>query len=884
MDIEKTYEHSAVETRLYKRWEDNKYFHAAPNANKQPYCIVIPPPNITGQLHMGHALDNTLQDVLIRYKRMSGFETLWLPGTDHASIATEVKIVEQMAKEGLTKQDIGREAFIERAWEWRRLYGSQIVKQLKKLGSSCDWERERFTMDEGCNRAVLKVFVELYNNGLIYRGDRIINWCPDCKTALSDAEVEYTEQQSNLWHVRYEAPDKSYSIVVATTRPETILADSAVAVHPLDERYKDIIGKKVLIPVVGREIPIVADEYVEMEFGTGAVKITPGHDPNDFEVSQRTGVPIMRVFTDDGYINELGGAYEGLTILECREKFVEDLKEAGALVQIVPYTHNVGACYRCRTIIEPLVSKQWFVDMKPLAKPALEAVRNGSIRFEPKRFEKTYFNWMENIRDWCISRQLWWGHRIPAYYCDVCGETIVQESAPWRCTKCGSTNLHQDEDVLDTWFSSGMWPFSTLGYPDETPELEYFYPTSTLVTGYDIIFFWVARMIVFGLEAMEQKPFDTVFVHGIVRDALGRKMSKSIGNGIDPLEVIEKHGADSLRFSLLAGNSAGNDMRFYWEKVEAARNFCNKIFNAARFVLMNVEGAEITALDSTSFDISDKWILHRLNKIISEVTDNLDNFELGLAAQKIYDFIWSEFCDWYIEIAKPRIYGNDSSESLHAKAMLVKVLNDSMKLLHPFMPFITEEVFMHLPGAPETIMRSDWPESKDEFNFSEEAAYMEAVMELTRAIRNLRAEMNVSPAKRISVIIIPKPGMYEVFSAVSGYLNKLAGLKEVTIQTDKVKAPKNSVSAFCTIAEAIIPLEQLVDFDKERERVSKELEKVYAEINRYETKLKNPGFLAGAPETIIEAERTKLKVAYELKNKLAERLSTFENGCVENKP
>ena len=619
MEIGKTYEHSAVETRLYKRWEDNKYFHAVPNANKQPYCIVIPPPNITGQLHMGHALDNTLQDVLIRYKRMSGFETLWLPGTDHASIATEVKIVEQMAKEGLTKQDIGREAFIERAWEWRRLYGSQIVKQLKKLGSSCDWERERFTMDEGCNRAVLKVFVELYNKGLIYRGDRIINWCPDCKTALSDAEVEYTEQQSNLWHVRYEAPDKSYSIVVATTRPETILADTAVAVHPLDERYKDIIGKKVLIPVVGREIPIVADEYVEMEFGTGAVKITPGHDPNDFEVSQRTGVPIMRVFTDDGYINELGGAYEGLTILECREKFVEDLKKAGALVQIVPYTHNVGACYRCRTIIEPLVSKQWFVDMKPLAKPALEAVRNGSIRFEPKRFEKTYFNWMENIRDWCISRQLWWGHRIPAYYCDVCGETIVQESAPWRCTKCGSTKLHQDEDVLDTWFSSGMWPFSTLGYPDETPELEYFYPTSTLVTGYDIIFFWVARMIVFGLEAMEQKPFDTVFVHGIVRDALGRKMSKSLGNGIDPLEVIEKHGADSLRFSLLAGNSAGNDMRFYWEKVEAARNFCNKIFNAARFVLMNVEESEITALDPSSFDISDKWILHRLNKIISEI-------------------------------------------------------------------------------------------------------------------------------------------------------------------------------------------------------------------------------------------------------------------------
>ncbi|MEL7602070.1 MAG: valine--tRNA ligase [Bacillota bacterium] len=875
MDMNKTYDHSAVEQRLYDHWEQSGYFHAAPNPDKKPYCIVIPPPNITGQLHMGHALDNTLQDVLIRYKRMSGFETLWLPGTDHASIATEVKIVEQMAKEGLQKQDIGRERFLERAWEWRRVFGGRIVKQLKKLGSSCDWPRERFTMDEGCNRAVTKVFVELYNKGLIYRGDRIINWCPDCKTALSDAEVEYEEQDSHLWHVRYDAPDKSYSITVATTRPETILGDTAIAVHPDDERYKAIVGKTVVIPVIGREIPIVADEYVEMDFGTGAVKITPAHDPNDFEVSLRTGVPVMRVFTDDGFINDLGGAYAGLKLLECRKKFVADLETAGALVKVEPYSHNVGTCYRCHTTVEPLVSKQWFVDMKPLAKPAIEAVRIGEVRFVPERFDKTYYNWMENIRDWCISRQLWWGHRIPAYYCDACGETIVQETAPERCPKCTSTSLHQDEDVLDTWFSSGMWPFSTLGYPDQTEELKYFYPTSTLVTGYDIIFFWVARMIVFGLEVMKEKPFDTVYVHGIVRDSQGRKMSKSLGNGIDPLEVIEKYGADSLRFSLLTGNAAGSDMRFYWEKVEAARNFCNKVYNAARFVLMNVDGAP-GRMDTALLDSADKWILHRLNTVIAEVTNNLDAFELGLAAQKIYDFIWSEFCDWYIEMAKPRLYGDDETAKAHVRGVLIKTLGDSMKLLHPFMPFITEELYTHLPDAPDTVMLSAWPKAEDVFRFDKEAADMEAVMELIRSIRNLRAQMNVPPAKRIGAILIAKAGMGRVFQESAIYMSRLAGIDDVTVQADKTGIPQNAVSVVCSAVEAFIPLEQLVDIQKELERVEKEIERIEGEIARAEGKLNNPGFVGKAPERVVEEERQKLATAREMLQKLKNRKNDLQ--------
>ncbi len=873
LQMEKTYDPASVESRLYELWERKGYFHAKPNPEKEPYCIVIPPPNITGKLHMGHALDNALQDTLTRYKRMSGYEALWLPGTDHASIATEVKIVEEMAREGITKQDIGREAFLKRAWDWREEYGSTIVRQLRKLGSSCDWQRERFTMDAGCNRAVIKVFVELYHKGLIYRGDRIINWCPECKTALSDAEVEYEEQNSFLWHVRYDAPDGSYSITVATTRPETMLGDTAIAVHPDDPRYQEIIGKTVVIPVVGREIPIVADEYCEMEFGTGAVKITPGHDPNDFEVGRRAGLPVMRVFTDDGHINELGGKYEGLDRFACRKALVADLEACGALVRVEPYAHNVGTCYRCHTTIESIVSKQWFVDMKPLAKPAIEAVRSGEIRFVPERFDKTYFNWMENIRDWCISRQLWWGHRIPAYYCDSCGETIVQASAPDCCPKCGGA-VHQDEDVLDTWFSSGMWPFSTLGYPEETEELKYFYPTSTLVTGYDIIFFWVARMIVFGEEVMKQRPFDTVYVHGIVRDSQGRKMSKSLGNGIDPLEVIEKYGADSLRFSLLTGNSAGNDMRFYWEKVEAARNFCNKVYNAARFVLMSLEEAGAAprpepALES--LDIADKWILHRLNDVTAQVTANLDGFELGLAAQKIYDFIWTEFCDWYIEMAKPRLYGGDAAAKQTVADVLAFVLGQSMKLLHPFMPFITEELYQKLPVHEETIMRTAWPKPQACYAFESEAAQMEAAMEIVRGIRNLRAEMKVPPAQRISMRLVAQEAAAGALQSIMPYLLRLAGAEDAVVTTDAAGVNRNDVRLTCAAADVYIPLASLVDLDKERARVEKEIERVQGEIDRARGKLANERFVSKAPAAVVEEERRKLAVAQEMLEKLRQR-------------
>ena len=873
LQMEKTYDPASVESRLYELWERKGYFHAKPNPEKEPYCIVIPPPNITGKLHMGHALDNALQDTLTRYKRMSGYEALWLPGTDHASIATEVKIVEEMAREGITKQDIGREAFLKRAWDWREEYGSTIVRQLRKLGSSCDWQRERFTMDAGCNRAVIKVFVELYHKGLIYRGDRIINWCPECKTALSDAEVEYEEQNSFLWHVRYDAPDGSYSITVATTRPETMLGDTAIAVHPDDPRYQEIIGKTVVIPVVGREIPIVADEYCEMEFGTGAVKITPGHDPNDFEVGRRAGLPVMRVFTDDGHINELGGKYEGLDRFACRKALVADLEACGALVRVEPYAHNVGTCYRCHTTIESIVSKQWFVDMKPLARPAIEAVRSGEIRFVPERFDKTYFNWMENIRDWCISRQLWWGHRIPAYYCDSCGETIVQASAPDCCPKCGGA-VHQDEDVLDTWFSSGMWPFSTLGYPEETEELKYFYPTSTLVTGYDIIFFWVARMIVFGEEVMKQRPFDTVYVHGIVRDSQGRKMSKSLGNGIDPLEVIEKYGADSLRFSLLTGNSAGNDMRFYWEKVEAARNFCNKVYNAARFVLMSLEEAGAAprpepALES--LDIADKWILHRLNDVTAQVTANLDGFELGLAAQKIYDFIWTEFCDWYIEMAKPRLYGGDAAAKQTVADVLAFVLGQSMKLLHPFMPFITEELYQKLPVHEETIMRTAWPKPQACYAFESEAAQMEAAMEIVRGIRNLRAEMKVPPAQRISMRLVAQEAAAGALQSIMPYLLRLAGAEDAVVTTDAAGVNRNDVRLTCAAADVYIPLASLVDLDKERARVEKEIERVQGEIDRARGKLANERFVSKAPAAVVEEERRKLAVAQEMLEKLRQR-------------
>ncbi len=872
-EMEKTYDHAKVEAALYEKWERNGYFHARPNTGKPPYTIVIPPPNITGRLHMGHAIDETLQDVLIRYKRMSGYEALWMPGTDHASIATEVKIVEQMAKEGITKKDIGREGFLKRAWEWKAEYGSTIVKQLRYLGSSCDWERERFTMDEGCSKAVTKVFVSLYKKGLIYRGDRIINWCPDCKTALSDAEVEYEEQSSHLWHVRYDAPDKSYSITVATTRPETMLGDTAVAVNPEDPRYKNLIGKTVVIPAVGREIPIIGDEYCEMEFGTGAVKITPGHDPNDFEVGQRHGLPVLRVYTDNGYINELGGKYVGLERFECRKAIVKDLEASGNLIKIEPYAHNVGTCYRCHTTIEPIVSKQWFVDMKPLAAPAIEAVKNGEVKFVPERFEKTYFNWMDNIRDWCISRQLWWGHRIPAYYCDACGEMIVAEEAPEKCPHCGGA-LRQDEDVLDTWFSSGMWPFSTLGYPEQTEELKYFYPTNTLVTGYDIIFFWVARMIVFGYEVMKERPFETVYVHGIMRDSQGRKMSKSLGNGIDPLEVIEKHGADSLRFSLLAGNSAGNDMRFYWEKVESARNFCNKIYNAARFVLMGVGDASSDLPEESKLEIADRWILSRLNEIIGEVTRNLDGYELGLASQKIYDFIWSEYCDWYIEIAKSRLYGENPEEKAVVSAVLIHVLKASLKLLHPFMPFITEEIFTKLSDE-ETIMLSPWPKQEERYTFETDCARMNKLMELVRSIRNLRAEMKVPPAQKISARLIVDSTDRDAFVIMSGYLNKLAGVEHVTVSTQAGEIPKNDVHIVCEGVEAVIPLSSLIDPEKEKARVQKEIERLESDIQRATAKLNNEGFLAKAPQSVVEEEKGKLALATDMLAKLRERLETL---------
>lgn len=876
-ELPKTYDHSDVESRLYEKWEKKGYFHAEANPEKKPYCIVMPPPNITGKLHMGHALDNTLQDSIIRYKRMNGYETLWLPGTDHASIATEVKIVTEMAKEGIDKRDIGREAFLKRAWEWRREYGGTIVKQLRKMGSSCDWERERFTMDEGCNRAVTKVFVDLYKEGLIYMDDRIINWCPVCQTALSDAEVEYEEQASHLWHVRYDAPDKSYSIICATTRPETIPGDTAIAVNPEDERYGDLIGKTVVVPIVGREIPIVADEYVEKEFGSGAVKITPCHDPNDFEVGVRHNLPRIRVFTDDGHLNELGAPYTGMTTMECRKAIVADMEKSGNLVKIEDYAHNVGVCYRCHNTVEPLTSLQWFVSMKPLAKEAIRVVEEGEVKFVPERFNKTYFNWMYNIRDWCISRQLWWGHRIPAYYCENkdCGHIEVTLDPPEKCPVCGA-KVHQDEDVLDTWFSSGMWPFSTLGWPDKTPELEYFYPTSTLVTGYDIIFFWVARMIVFGTKVMGKIPFDTVYVHGIVRDELGRKMSKSLGNGIDPLEIIKDYGADSLRFSLVTGNSAGNDMRFSNKKVEAARNFCNKVYNASRFVQMNIGDEKIGDIDMAKLDIADKWILHRLNAVAGEVTSNMDNFELNVAAQKVYDFIWTEFCDWYIEMAKPRLYGDDESAKANVKAILVRVLGDSMKLLHPFMPFITEELYQSLPNAEETIMRASWPKYTNDFQFAEEAEEMEGVMDVIRSIRNLRAEMNVPPARRTAVYMVTPAENAPAFEMARAYLMKLAGAENVIVQQDKSGIPKGAVNAVCAMGEAFIPLDQLIDIDKEIERVNKEINRMKGEVARAEGKLSNPGFVAKAPEKVINEEKGKLEVAKDMLSKLEHRLAELQ--------
>ena len=868
-ELDKQYSPQNVEDRTYKFWCDHKYFHAEVNPEKKPYTIVIPPPNITGQLHMGHALDETLQDILIRWRRMEGYETLWLPGTDHASIATEAKIVEAMRKEGITKEEIGREKFLERAWEWKAQYGGRIVEQLKKLGSSCDWDRERFTLDEGCSKAVREVFCKLYDKGLIYRGERIINWCPHCLTSISDAEVEYEDQAGHFWHLRYPFKDGSGYLELATTRPETLLGDTAVAVNPNDERYKDMVGKTLILPIVHREIPVIADDYVDIEFGTGVVKITPAHDPNDFEVGLRHNLEVINVLTPDAKIVDDYPKYAGMDRYEARKAIVEDLEAEGALVEIEDYSHNVGTCYRCGTTVEPRVSKQWFVKMEPLAKPAGEVVRNGEVKFVPERFDKTYFHWMENIKDWCISRQLWWGHRIPAYYCDDCGEVMVSAQEVHTCSKCGGNHVHQDPDTLDTWFSSALWPFSTLGYPDDTKELEYFYPTDTLVTGYDIIFFWVARMIFSGVEHMGQVPFHTVLIHGLVRDAQGRKMSKSLGNGIDPLLVIDQYGADALRFTLATGNAPGNDMRFSDEKVKASRNFANKLWNAARFVLMYLGNDYSYPGLPKDLAIEDKWILSKVNTLAKEVTDNLERFELGIAVAKLYDFIWDVFCDWYIEIAKIRLQSGEGADT--AKAVLVYVLTDILKLLHPFMPFITEEIYQAIPHDTESIMISKWPEYDPTLSFADEEAQMEKIMDAIRAIRNRRAEMNIPPSKKSKVYV--ETAFSDVFAVGSEFIKRLAYASDVEI-ADAFGDLGNTVTIVTNDAKIYIPLGDLVDFEAEAKRLQKELAAAEEKLAFINKKLDNPGFVNKAPEKVIQQNRDE---AAKLTEKIANLRSSLEN-------
>ena len=853
------YDPKEVEDRTYKNWEENGYFHAKVDPDKKPYTIVMPPPNITGQLHMGHALDCTLQDILIRFRRMQGYSALWLPGTDHAAIATEAKIVAAMAEEGLTKDSIGRDGFMERAWEWKKEYGGRIVKQIRKMGASCDWQRERFTMDEGCSKAVKEVFIGLYKKDLIYRGERIINWCPHCKTSISDAEVEYEEQAGKFWHLRYPFKDGSGYIELATTRPETLLGDTAVAVNPNDERYKSLVGKTLILPLVNREIPVVADEYVDMEFGTGVVKITPAHDPNDFEVGLRHSLPIINVLTDDAKIVDNYPEYAGMDRYEARKKIVEDLEKGGFLTDIEDHAHNVGTCYRCGTTVEPKVSKQWFVKMKPLAKPAIDAVKNGDTKFVPERFEKIYFHWLENIRDWCISRQLWWGHRIPAYYCDDCGELVVAEDMPTKCEKCGGAHFTQDPDTLDTWFSSALWPFSTLGWPDNTEDLKYFYPTQTLVTGYDIIPFWVMRMMFSGLEQTGKAPFDTVLIHGLVRDAQGRKMSKSLGNGIDPLVEIDKYGADALRFTLATNNAPGNDMRYSPERVEASRNFANKIWNAARFVLMNLSDDEPMPHIPETLKTEDKWILHLYNELVRDVTDNLDKFELGLAVQKLYDFIWDIFCDWYIEIAKIRLNGDNEADKQNAKDMLVYIFSNTMKLLHPFMPFITEEIWLTLPHDGETIMTSHFPEFDEKLCFTSESAEFERIMKAIIAIRTRRSEMNVAPSKKAAIYIAT--GFEDTFKDSADIIARLGSGSEVSI-ADSFEI-ENSVSIVTADAKIYIPLGELVDFEAERKRLNKEKENVLKKLNQINGKLSNEGFLAKAPQAVIDKQKADQKTLNE---------------------
>ena len=873
-ELEKTYNPSDIEERLYDKWVSKKYFHAEVDRSKKPFTIVMPPPNITGQLHMGHALDNTMQDILIRFKRMQGYNALWQPGTDHAAIATEVKLIESLKAQGIEKEDLGREGFLKKAWEWKAEYGGRIVNQLKKLGSSADWDRERFTMDEGNNKAVTEVFMKLYEKGYLYRGSRIVNWCPVCQTSISDAEVIHEEQQGNFWHINYPVVGEEGRFVeIATTRPETLLGDTAVAVNPEDERYQDIIGKTLMLPLVNREIPVVADAYVDKDFGTGCVKITPAHDPNDFEVGKRHDLPEINIMHDDATILCPGTRYDGMERYEARKAVLEDLEAQGLLVKTVPHTHMVGTHDRCKTTVEPLVKPQWFVKMEEMAKPAKEAVEQGKIRLVPDSMSKTYYNWLDNIRDWCVSRQLWWGHRIPAYYCADCGETVVAKEAPSVCPKCGGTHLKQDEDTLDTWFSSALWPFSTLGWPDKTEDLDYFFPTDVLVTGYDIIFFWVIRMVFSSLEQMNDIPFKTVLFHGLVRDDQGRKMSKSLGNGIDPLEVIEKYGADALRFTLITGNAPGNDMRFYWERVEASRNFANKIWNASRFMMMHIEKLKSDSVELSALTPADKWILSKMNSLVKDVTENMEKYELGIAAAKIYDFIWEEFCDWYIEMVKPRLW-DDGDETQEAALWTLKtVLTSALKLLHPYMPFVTEEIFCNLTGE-ESIMISDWPEYKDAYAFPAEETQIEKIKEAVRAIRNIRAEMNVAPSRKAAVFVVSaKDDVRDVFETSKGFFAMLAGASEVTVQADKTGIEDNAVSVVIHDAVIYMPFADLVDVAKEKERLTKEQARLEGEIKRASGMLANERFTSKAPKEKVEEERAKLAKYTETLEQVKERLA-----------
>ena len=877
-ELEKNYNPADIEPRTYQKWQQKKYFHAEVDRDKKPFTIVMPPPNITGQLHMGHALDNTLQDILIRFKRMQGYEALWVPGTDHASIATEAKVVEKLREQGISKEEIGREKFLEHVWDWKKQYGGRIVEQLKKIGSSCDWDRERFTMDEGCSKAVKEVFVKLYNKGLIYRGERIINWCPHCLTSISDAEVEYEDQAGHFWHLRYKTTDGTGYIDLATTRPETLLGDTAVAVNPKDDRYKDMVGKMLDLPIVHRQIPIIADDYVDMEFGTGVVKITPAHDPNDFEVGLRHNLEVINVLTDDAKIVEDYPKYAGMDRYEARKAIVADLEAEGALLKTEEHEHNVGTCYRCGTTVEPRVSKQWFVAMQDLAKPAIEAVKKGDTKFVPPHFDKTYYHWLEGIRDWCISRQLWWGHQIPAFYCDDCGEMVVTKETSCNCPKCGKP-MRQDPDTLDTWFSSALWPFSTLGWPDKTEEFDYFYPTSTLVTGYDIIFFWVIRMMFSGLEHTGEVPFNTVLIHGLVRDSQGRKMSKSLGNGIDPLEVIDKYGADALRFTLVTGNAPGNDMRFYWERVEASRNFANKVWNASRFIMMHLGDAKITKPAKEDLEVIDQWILSAVNTLAKDVTENMEKYELGIAVQKIYDFIWTEFCDWYIELVKPRLF-NKEEDPVSANAAfwtLKTVLIDSLKLLHPYMPFITEEIFCTLQSEEESIMISKWPEFYAAWENKDAENKAEMMKNLIRGIRNIRTEMNVAPSRKAQVYIVADDTkICDSLKELVGTYQHMISASEVFVQMDKTGIDENAVSVVIDKATVYMPLADLIDFEKEKERLAKEQKRLEGELKRVHGMLNNEKFMSKAPEAKIAEEKEKLAKYESMMAKVQEQLKALE--------